>query len=162
MEFGTARETEVTPRAQQARQVSLAEIRTDAAAIIGDVAHVRTTTRTDEATLIARLRAMREEGVLSRFGPLFKAEGLGGAVTLAAMAVPEERFEEVAALVNAHPEVAHNYARDHQWLNMWFVLATEDEARVGATIRAIEAETGLPVLNMPREAEYHVGLRLEA
>ncbi|GAA0594610.1 Lrp/AsnC family transcriptional regulator [Craurococcus roseus] len=117
---------------------------------------------TDEATLIARLRAMREEGVLSRFGPLFKAEGLGGAVTLAAMAVPEERFEGVAALVNAHPEVAHNYARDHQWLNMWFVLATEDEARVGATIRAIEAETGLPVLNMPREAEYHVGLRLEA
>lgn len=117
---------------------------------------------TDEATLIARLRAMREQGVLSRFGPLFKAEGLGGAVTLAAMAVPEERFEEVAALVNAHPEVAHNYARDHQWLNMWFVLATEDEARVGATIRAIEAETGLPVLNMPREAEYHVGLRLEA
>lgn len=117
---------------------------------------------TDEATLIARLRAMREEGVLSRFGPLFKAEGLGGAVTLAAMAVPEGRFEEVAALVNAHPEVAHNYARDHQWLNMWFVLATEDEARVGATIRAIEAETGLSVLNMPREAEYHVGLRLEA
>ena len=116
---------------------------------------------TDEATLIARLRAMREEGVLSRFGPLFKAEGLGGAVTLAAMAAPEERFEEVVALVNAHPEVAHNYARDHR-LNMWFVLATEDEARVEATIRAIEAETGLPVLNMPREAEYHVGLRLEA
>lgn len=116
---------------------------------------------TDEATLIERLRAMREEGVLSRFGPLFKAEGLGGAVTLAAMAVPEERFEEVAALVNARPEVAHNYARGHR-LNMWFVLATEDEARVGATIRAIEAETGLPVLNMPREAEYHVGLRLEA
>lgn len=116
---------------------------------------------TDEATLIERLRAMREEGVLSRFGPLFKAEGLGGAVTLAAMAVPEERFEEVAALVNARPEVAHNYARGHR-LNMWFVLATEDEARVGATIRAIEAETGVPVLNMPREAEYHVGLRLEA
>jgi siroheme decarboxylase len=116
---------------------------------------------TDEATLIARLRAMLAEGVLSRFGPLYKAEGLGGAVTLAAMAVPDQRFEEVAALVNAHREVAHNYARDHE-LNMWFVLATEDEARIGSTIRAIEAETGLAVLNMPREAEYHVGLRLEA
>ena len=116
---------------------------------------------TDEATLIARLAALRAAGVLSRFGPLWKAEGLGGAVTLAAMAVPPERFEEVNALVNAHPEVAHNYARDHE-LNMWFVLATEDEARIGATIRAIEAETGLPVLNMPRLAEYHVGLRLEA
>ena len=116
---------------------------------------------TDEPTLIARLRAMREGGVLSRFGPLYKAEGLGGAVTLAAMAVPEERFEEIAALVNAHPEVAHNYARDHR-LNMWFVLAAEGEAGIGAAIRAIEAETGLPVLNMPRLAEYHVGLRLEA
>ncbi|MBV1797958.1 Lrp/AsnC family transcriptional regulator [Siccirubricoccus sp. G192] len=115
----------------------------------------------DETTLIARIAALRAEGVLSRFGPLYKAEGLGGAVTLAAMAVPEDRFEEVVALVNAHPEVAHNYARDHQ-LNMWFVLATEDEARIAATIRAIEAETGLAVLNMPRLAEYHVGLRLEA
>ena len=115
----------------------------------------------DEATLIARIAALREAGVLSRFGPLYKAEGLGGAVTLAAMAVPEERFEEVVALVNAHPEVAHNYARDHR-LNMWFVLATEDEARIADTIRAIEAETGLAVLNMPRLAEYHVGLRLEA
>jgi len=117
---------------------------------------------TDEATLIARLRAMRQEGVLSRFGPLYKAEGLGGAVTLAAMAVPEERFEQVVAQVNAHREVAHNYARDHDRLNMWFVLATEDATRIDATIRAIEAETGLQVLNMPREAEYHVGLRLEA
>lgn len=115
----------------------------------------------EETTLIARIAALRAEGVLSRFGPLYKAEGLGGAVTLAAMAVPEERFEEVVALVNAHPEVAHNYARDHR-LNMWFVLATEDEARIADTIRAIEAETGLAVLNMPRLAEYHVGLRLEA
>ena len=116
---------------------------------------------TDEATLIARIVALREAGVLSRFGPLYKAEGLGGAVTLAAMAVPERRFEEIVALVNAHPEVAHNYARDHD-LNMWFVLATEDEAGIDEAIRAIEDETGLPVLNMPRLAEYHVGLRLEA
>lgn len=116
---------------------------------------------TDAATLIARLAALRERGVLSRFGPLYKAEGLGGAVTLAAMAVPEDRFEDVAALVNAHAEVAHNYARDHR-PNRWFVLASESPAGIGAAIAAIEAETGLPVLNMPREAEYHVGLRLEA
>lgn len=115
----------------------------------------------DEAELIARLQALLDRGVLSRFGPLYVAEALGGAVTLAAMAVPEERFEEVAALVNAHPEVAHNYARAHP-LNMWFVLACEDPGGIAATIAAIEAETGIEVVNMPREAEYHVGLRLEA
>ena len=77
------------------------------------------------------------------------------------MAVPEARFEEVAEAVNAHPEVAHNYAREHR-LNMWFVLAAEHPERIGATLGAIEAETGLPVLNLPRLAEYHIGLRLEA
>jgi hypothetical protein len=29
------------------------------------------------------------------------------------MAVPEERFQEIAAVVNGFPEVAHNYARTH-------------------------------------------------
>lgn len=111
--------------------------------------------------LIARLRALVEQGVLSRFGPLYAAEALGGAVTLAAMAVPEERFEAVAAQVNRHPEVAHNYARAHAF-NMWFVLASEDPARIAGTIAAIERETGLAVMNMPREAEYRIALRLEA
>ena len=114
-----------------------------------------------EAELIARLRLLVEQGVISRFGPLYAPEGLGGAVTLAALAVPESRFDAVAETVNAHPEVAHNYARAHR-LNMWFVLAAEDPARIGATLGAIEAETGAAVLNMPRLAEYHVGLLLEA
>jgi DNA-binding Lrp family transcriptional regulator len=115
----------------------------------------------DEVTLIARLRGLVEGGTVSRFGPLYVVEGLGGAVTLAAMAVPEERFDAVAEAVNAYGEVAHNYRREHR-LNMWFVLAAETAERIGATIAAIEAETGLAVLNMPRLAEYHIGLRLEA
>ena len=52
------------------------------------------------------------------------AEAMGGAFCLCAMAVPEGRFDEVMTLVNAHPEVAHNYERQHK-LNMWFVLACE-------------------------------------
>src|SRR5690242_14081365 len=90
----------------------------------------------DEATLLARLRALLEARVLSRFGPLWNAERLGGAVTLAAMQVPAERFETVAALVNAHPEVAHNYARGHT-LNMWFVIAAERPERIAEVIAAI-------------------------
>lgn len=115
----------------------------------------------DAASLIGRLQGLLDTGVLSRFGPLWAAEGLGGAVTLAAMAVPEDRFEAVVALVNAHPEVAHNYERAHA-LNMWFVLAAESADRIAAAIAAIEAETGIEVLNMPKLAEYHVGLWLEA
>jgi DNA-binding Lrp family transcriptional regulator len=116
---------------------------------------------TDEQTLIVRLRALLEAGVLTRFGPLYDAERLGGAVTLAAMAVPAARFEAVAETVNAHPEVAHNYEREHA-LNMWFVVAAESRARIAEVLSAIERETGLAVLDLPKEAEFFLELRLEA
>ena len=116
---------------------------------------------TDAATLIGRIRALLDAGTLTRFGPLFDAERLGGAFTLCALRVPEEDFDRVAALVNAHPEVAHNYAREHAF-NMWFVLATRAREDIGHVIAAIEAETGLEVYDFPREAEYFIDLRLAA
>lgn len=114
-----------------------------------------------EAELLARLERLLAEGVLSRFGPLYNAERLGGAVTLAAMAVPRERFEEVAALVNAHPEVAHNYERDDA-LNMWFVVAAERPERVAEVLEEIARETGLQVLDLPKRTEFFLELRLAA
>ncbi len=114
-----------------------------------------------EEDLITRVERLVGRGTLSRFGPLFNAERLGGAVTLAAMEVPEEAFDEVAALVNAHPEVAHNYAREHR-LNMWFVVAVDRPERIAEVLAAIEAETKLPVLDMPKREEFFIGLRLSA
>jgi DNA-binding Lrp family transcriptional regulator len=111
--------------------------------------------------LIARLRRLKEAGALTRFGPFFDAEALGGAFCLCAMAVPPERFEAVAAQVNAYPEVAHNYARDHRF-NMWFVLATETPEAIAATAEAIEAETGLAVLRLPKLEEFFIGFRVAA
>jgi DNA-binding Lrp family transcriptional regulator len=116
---------------------------------------------TNEDELIRRIDSLLNDGTLSRFGPMFHAERLGGALTLAAMQVPAADFERVAAQVNAHPEVAHNYAREHAF-NMWFVLATETPARLDAVMAAIERETGLGVYNMPKLEEFFVGLRFEA
>ncbi len=113
-----------------------------------------------EDVLIARLGRLLAAGHLSRFGPLYNAERLGGAVTLAAMAVPEAEFDRVAEAVNAHPEVAHNYARDHA-LNMWFVISTDRPQHIDETIEAIEEETGLTVYEMPKLEEFTIGLRFE-
>jgi siroheme decarboxylase len=112
-----------------------------------------------EAEVLERLARLLEAGVLSRFGPLYDAERMGGALTLAAMAVPEERFDWVAETVNAHPEVAHNYARAHAF-NMWFVVATERPQRRAEVLAEIAEETGLEVLDLPKEAEYFLELRL--
>ena len=113
-----------------------------------------------EAELIKRVQKLLDDGTLSRFGPMYHAEKLGGALTLCALAAPDERFDEIAEQVNRHPEVAHNYARDHA-LNMWFVIATERPERVDEVIAEIEDETGCAVLNMPKEQEFFVGLHFE-
>ncbi len=115
----------------------------------------------DEDELLARLQRLLDERVLTRFGPLYDAERLGGAFSLVAMAVPEDRFDAVADLVNAYPEVAHNYRREHA-LNMWFVLATERPEAIARLTAEIAERTGLPVYDMPKEAEYHLRLKLEA
>jgi DNA-binding Lrp family transcriptional regulator len=114
-----------------------------------------------EPKLIERLKALLDNGTLTRFGPLYNAELMGGALTLAAVKAPEERFDEVATIINAYPEVAHNYARSHE-LNMWFVLATESPGQIAQTITAIEQKTGLTVYNMPKIYEYFVNLKLKA
>ncbi|MDY0013565.1 MAG: AsnC family transcriptional regulator [Rhodocyclaceae bacterium] len=114
-----------------------------------------------ENEVLARLASLLERGVLTRFGPMFQIERMGGRFVLAAMAVPEARFEEVAATVNALPEVAHNYRREHA-LNMWFVLATETPEAIPAVCRRIESLTGLPVRAFPKEREYFVDMRLPA
>jgi len=114
-----------------------------------------------EADLLSRLERMLEDKVLTRFGPMFQIERMGGAFVLAALAVPEERYEEVVALVNALPQVAHNYRREHL-LNMWFVLATEKPDGIAEAITQIEADTGLKVHAFPKEKEYFVQMQLEA
>ena len=116
---------------------------------------------TTEDDLISRLRNLLDGKTLTRFGPLYDAERLGGAFSLCAMRVPPGDFERVAALVNAHPEVAHNYERVHR-LNMWFVVATSCPSQIPVLLKAIAGETGYPVLNLPREEEYFVELRLSA
>ena len=107
--------------------------------------------------LLDRLYALLEDGVLTRFGPMFDIERLGGAFTLAALAVPEAQFDAVAEQLNALPQVAHNYRREHRW-NMWFVLACATAQELADTLSRIEALTGLAVLNLPKEQTYHVGL----
>ncbi|MCB1956200.1 MAG: AsnC family transcriptional regulator [Rhodocyclaceae bacterium] len=114
----------------------------------------------DEAELLARLDRMLSERVLTRFGPMFQVERMGGRFVLAALAVPEDRYEAVATLVNALPEVAHNYRREHA-MNMWFVLATETAEGIDRAIARIERETGLVVRAFPKEREYFVDMRLQ-
>tara|TARA_R110002072_G_scaffold90500_5_gene202440 strand:+ start:13512 stop:13955 length:444 start_codon:yes stop_codon:yes gene_type:complete len=113
-----------------------------------------------ESELISRLGNMLHDRTLTRFGPMYHAEILGGGLSLAAMSVPRDEFNQVSRIVNSMPEVAHNYERTHE-LNMWFVIATEHSEQLPKVIQQIEEKTGFHVYNMPKLEEFYVGFYLE-
>lgn len=113
----------------------------------------------DEDSVISTISNLLDEGILSRFGPMYNSSCMGGGLTLSAMSVPEEHFDQIAELVNRLPEIAHNYRREHD-LNMWFVIATETPEGIPEAIGTIERLTGIPVYNFPKTREFYLGLWL--
>jgi DNA-binding Lrp family transcriptional regulator len=110
----------------------------------------------DEAAVIEAFARLRREGAVSRIGAVFRP-GAIGASTLAAMEVPAERLEAVAAIVSSFPEVNHNYERDHR-LNLWFVATAHDEAALDAMLARMARLTGIDALQLPLVEEYHIDL----
>ncbi|WP_354686407.1 AsnC family transcriptional regulator [Cupriavidus necator] len=115
----------------------------------------------DEAELLARLRALLDCGVLTRFGPLYQIERAGGRFVLCACHAPAARMAAVIDAINAHPEVAHHYARTHH-LNLWFVLAVASAQDVAPALARIAAAAGVTILPFPKEREFFVNLYLPA
>ncbi len=113
----------------------------------------------EEQELIDRLTNLLDENTLSRFGPMYDAQKLGGAFSLVAVRVPENDYDNVTDIINSYPEVAHNYQRDHDF-NMWYVLATDSPSKIDEVNSDIENKTGLKVFNMPKLDEYYIGLKL--
>lgn len=110
-----------------------------------------------EREVISLLREMLADGQLSRVGAVIRPNSVG-ASTLAAMSVPQSRIEEVAELVNAEPGVNHNYEREHETLNLWFVVTAADGTALAATLERIERICGIQVVSLPLERAYHIDL----
>lgn len=109
-----------------------------------------------EEEVLVRFKRLSKEGYIARIGAAVRPNTVGTG-TLAALAVPPDRLENVAATVSAMPGVNHNYARDHR-LNLWFVVAEADRDGVAATLAAVAQATGLTPLSFPLVRGYHIDL----
>ena len=109
-----------------------------------------------EDEVIEHLRALQASGMVSRVGTVIRPHSVGVS-TLAAMAVPKERLDDVAEVVSGYPEVNHNYEREHHY-NLWFVVATEREQRLREVLAELEAHTGLKILDLPLLEDFHIDL----
>lgn len=112
---------------------------------------------TDEATVISTLQRLRGRGLITRVGPVFRANTIG-ASALATLSAPPERIDEVAERINSFVEVNHNYQREHHF-NLWFVVTAPSVERLNAVMTEIElaCDSG-PVLALPMEDDYHIDL----
>jgi len=109
-----------------------------------------------EAEVMEVFCRMLGDGRISRIGGVF-APDAGGASSLVAMSVPEERIEAVAAEVSAHPGVNHNYLREHS-LNLWFVMTGANSEAVESGIVALENRCDCQALRLPMLSAYHIDL----
>ncbi len=109
-----------------------------------------------ETTVIENLRRLQSEGAISRIGAVFRPNRVGVS-TLAAMAVPENKIDEVAAIVNEFDQVNHNYEREHQF-NLWFVVVAADSDELAKTLKSIEQRCGYSVLDLPMLQDYFIDL----
>jgi DNA-binding Lrp family transcriptional regulator len=114
----------------------------------------------EENVLIDRVDQLLAAGVLSRFGPLYNVEEMGGHYSLVAMRVPASEVDRVAEVINQFPEVAHNYEREHEF-NLWFVLAVENLDRKNAVLAEITTRSGYPVYDLPKLREFYVGVKFD-
>ena len=109
-----------------------------------------------ETEALERVEWLREAGIFRRFGAVLNPPVIGSS-TLAAVRAPEDRFEEIAEVVNGHRQVNHNYRRDHEW-NMWFVVTAGSLETRDRIVSEIEAETGCSVLVLPMLTDFYIDL----
>jgi DNA-binding Lrp family transcriptional regulator len=109
-----------------------------------------------ESEVLRRFKHLQKTGLIHRIGATVRPHA-AGASTLAAMAVPTERLQEVADIVSAFAEVNHNYERTHRY-NLWFVVIAANEKQLSEVLSEIMEMTGLDVLDLPMEEAFHLDL----
>ncbi len=95
-------------------------------------------------------------GAISRVGPVIKPNVIGNSI-LAALKVADDKLIETANMINAYPEVNHNYEREHNF-NLWFVITAIDKTRLDFILNEIEKKSGSLLLRLPLLDAYHIDL----
>ncbi len=76
----------------------------------------------DEDVVIDRITILKRKNVVRQIGAIFDTRRLGYSSTLVAMRFDEADLDRGAQILNAHPGISHNYARNGEF-NLWFTLA---------------------------------------
>ena len=83
-----------------------------------------------ESDALSRIRELKRKNVVRQIGAIFDTRRLGYSSTLVAMRFADDDLDVGAQILNAHPGISHNYARDGDF-NLWFTLALPPGKEIG-------------------------------
>jgi DNA-binding Lrp family transcriptional regulator len=113
-----------------------------------------------EQTLLDEIRRLKADGLIRRYRPQLRYRAMGRSAVLAAAAVPEERFDQTAAIVSALSSVSHNYQRDGR-LNLWFTLQGASIDEIDAALDRLRQTAGLPFFSFPALTVYKLDVQFD-
>ena len=114
-----------------------------------------------EEEALGLIHALKTKRVLRQIAAIFDTASLGYHSSLVACQAPPERIDEVAARINAHPGVSHNYARKHAF-NLWFTLAVPSASSLDTHIAALQRLSGAQSMRrLPTLRLFKIGMKLD-
>jgi DNA-binding Lrp family transcriptional regulator len=114
-----------------------------------------------EDEVLARVKKLKEKGIIRRIGAVFDLGKLGFASTLCAAKVPEDKIKKFVDAVNSYPGVTHNYRRNHEY-NIWFTFIAPTMDDIEKALREISDKTGITdILNMPAKRKFKINASFE-
>jgi DNA-binding Lrp family transcriptional regulator len=99
----------------------------------------------EEKEIIARVKQMKEKGIIRRIGANVNSRKLGFTSTLCAARVPRKKMKEFVEVVNRYPGVTHNYEREGDY-NIWFTFIAESQERIESSLQEIRRLSGIEEL----------------
>lgn len=94
-----------------------------------------------ESEVIDRVRELKRKNVVRQIGAIFDTRRLGYTSTLVAMRFADDCLDRGAHILNAHPGISHNYARNGEF-NLWFTLALPPGKDIGAEVEKLTKLSG--------------------
>lgn len=115
----------------------------------------------DAREVLDQLRTWKEERKVREISAVLEGSLLGYESALCTASVPEADLYRVAAVVNEHPTVSHNYLRDHVY-NLWFTIAVPRAMGLYRTLDRLTARAGLSRVHaLRRTRTFKIGVSFD-
>ena len=111
--------------------------------------------------VLDRIADAKEKNVVRQISAIFDTRKLGYKTVLVAMRLPPDLLDSGARIINEHPGVSHNYARNGPF-NLWFTLAVPPYESLEDTIEGMSKRAGAESYRlMPTIRFFKIGVNFD-